>query len=91
MIEVISPDNIPTGQHYAVMIFDKVTESSGWGPENDSQVLRPRYYVTQDKTDWENFITEYAEYEKNKSFDKKPYAAFIVEKKAKIVTKVLVN
>lgn len=87
MKRVKLPADIPNGKHYAVIEFRKVTESSGWGPENDSQVLCPHIYVSEDVDDWTAHVKA-LEAEQKRAFSGCDYVALQVQGKAKIETTV---
>lgn len=85
MKEVKKTEDIPFDTHYQVIVFDEVTEDSGWGSENNSSVLRPVVYVTHDRKEWVDFIAELEEAKKKPYSSKNhPYVAQIVEKRATV-------
>jgi hypothetical protein len=91
MKQVKKPEDVPNGKHYAVIEFHKVTESSGWGSENDSQVTCPNYYVTEDIEAWKSHIRELEGKKKSGSYYYAPYVAFEVKSKAIIEIQIKVN
>lgn len=89
MKQVKIPDDIPNGKHYLVIEFTKVTESSGWGTENDTRVLAPTIYVTDNHDDWLQHIGAMVK-GRNAYHEQVPYVALKVEGKAKIETQIKV-
>lgn len=90
MKRVEKPSDVPTGKHYAVIEFREVTEASGWGPENDSTVSAPHYYVTEDRDAWEAHIRA-CEHDKRTPGFRYEYVALVVESKAKIERPVVIG
>ena len=91
MIRVKQSSDIPLSKHYAVLEFREVTESSGWGSENDSSVSAPHYYITEDVAIWESHIKMLEANKRSSTYNKVNYAAFIVEKKAIIETQIKIG
>lgn len=90
MKQVNTPGDVPAGPHYAVIEFRYVRESSGWGPENDSDILAPRYYVTTDRGEWVQHI-ERLEARPSPYTSAVSYVALHVNGKASINRAVQVN
>jgi hypothetical protein len=96
--EVKRPSDVPSGQHFAVCVYDKESvtipgdersrTNPGHGYPESTEVYETfKHYVTHSKTDWVKLIEILADDEDYK--DK--FVAFEVSKTAKVTKKVVVE
>jgi hypothetical protein len=76
----LTPEDVPTTAHFAILVFDKESAGDGYEP-NHSHL----YYVFTDKTLWEAALIGFA---LDKEYYRKPFVGLIVSGKAKVITRI---
>ncbi len=99
MNKINKPSEVPKERHYAVIVYKNTQvhheESGVWAPGHGypaytEEINAAEHYITLDKQDWSDFITELTQ---PKSIWRKPepFVAFVVESVAEVTTQVSVK
>lgn len=102
MKRVNGPDDVPEGEHYAVLVYNQTRTwipgdersrtSPGHGyPERTEVTDSFEHYVTTDKEVWINYIQSLESQKNLYGREKEKYVALRVAEKAKISTQVQVR
>lgn len=104
MKEAKSPNDVPQGHHYAIIIYkhqrihhegdERSRTNPGHGyPAYDEDVQINEHYVTTDKQEWEDKIVELTEKQRSSPYWTEKFSAFEVSGTANVKTaiEVVVN
>ncbi len=81
-----TPEDVPVTAHWAILIFDKINTSDGYGGFYDEACTR--YYVFTDVTQWKWAL---GGMEQDKTYYRKPFVGLVVSAKAKLTTQVSIE